>query len=121
REGGLRKFELSNVKWMILEQLRNVLKVLKDAMLFFSCVAPNLAAVIPAMDILDREFTSYTCNHTFSPAVRAAVSLTKQTLNRYYSCTDSSEVYQIAMILHPRHKLTYFKNAHWEADWIDTA
>ena len=24
-------------------------------------------------------------------------------------------------VLHPRHKLTYFKNAGWEADWIKTA
>ena len=25
------------------------------------------------------------------------------------------------MVLHPTHKLTYFKNASWESDWIDTA
>ena len=24
-------------------------------------------------------------------------------------------------VLHPRHKLTYFKDAGWEPDWIDTA
>jgi hypothetical protein len=24
-------------------------------------------------------------------------------------------------VLHPRHKLTYFKNAGWETDWIDAA
>ena len=25
------------------------------------------------------------------------------------------------LVLHPRHKLQYFKNAGWEQDWIDTA
>lgn len=24
-------------------------------------------------------------------------------------------------VLHPRHKLTYFKNASWEAEWITNA
>lgn len=24
-------------------------------------------------------------------------------------------------MLHPRHKLEYFKNAGWEPEWIDTA
>jgi hypothetical protein len=24
-------------------------------------------------------------------------------------------------VLHPRHKLQYFKNAGWESDWIQTA
>jgi len=90
-------------------------------MLFFSRAAPNLAAVIPTMDILDKELSSYSPNQLFTPAIRAAVSLAKQTLNRYYSLTDSSEVYRIAMILHPRHKLTYFKKAGWESQWIEFA
>jgi len=25
------------------------------------------------------------------------------------------------IVLHPRHKLTYFRNAGWEESWIDTA
>lgn len=62
----------------------------------------------------------------------------KKTLNRYYSLTDMSQTYRIAMgmsftlfdanytnepikVLHPRNKLNYFKNAGWEADWIKTA
>jgi hypothetical protein len=27
----------------------------------------------------------------------------------------------IFIVLHPRHKLSYFKNAGWEDEWIDTA
>jgi len=90
-------------------------------MLFFSRAVPNLAAVIPAMDILNKELLSYSRNRLFTPAIHAAMSLAKQTLNRYYSLTDSSEVYCIAMILHPRHKLTYFKKAGWESQWIEFA
>jgi len=27
----------------------------------------------------------------------------------------------ICVVLHPRHKLEYFKNAGWENEWVDTA
>ncbi|KAG1831814.1 hypothetical protein EV424DRAFT_1268979, partial [Suillus variegatus] len=45
----------------------------------------------------------------------------KLTLNRYYQMTDKSKVYRIAMVLHPRHKLSYFKTARWQEEWIETA
>ncbi|KAF8805310.1 hypothetical protein BYT27DRAFT_7105472 [Phlegmacium glaucopus] len=44
----------------------------------------------------------------------------KQTLNHYYNKTDHSEVYRIAMVLHPQHKLHYFEKARWEEMWIET-
>ncbi|GBE88184.1 putative AC9 transposase [Sparassis crispa] len=55
------------------------------------------------------------------PCIRAAIGLTKKTLNCYYSKTDHSSVYRIAMVLHPTHKLDYFKHAGWEQQWIDMA
>ncbi|KAF8421126.1 hypothetical protein L210DRAFT_3344234, partial [Boletus edulis BED1] len=109
---GLRKFELDNKEWDLLEQLHDVLKILKDATLYFLRGVngtPNLAAVIPAMDLIDEKLTTYSLDHKYSPAIRAAISLAKQTLNRYYQLTDNSEVYRITMVLHPRHKLSYFK------------
>ncbi|KAF8550527.1 hypothetical protein OG21DRAFT_397915 [Imleria badia] len=54
------------------------------------------------------------------PCARPSL-LQKKTLNRYYELTDSSDVYRIAMVLHPRHKLQYFRQANWEQDWINTA
>ncbi|KAF8150997.1 hypothetical protein B0H34DRAFT_825189 [Crassisporium funariophilum] len=45
----------------------------------------------------------------------------KQTLNQYYNKTDHSEVYRIAMVLHPCQKHQYFKTAGWEDVWIETA
>ncbi|KAG2052944.1 hypothetical protein BDR06DRAFT_825559, partial [Suillus hirtellus] len=49
------------------------------------------------------------------------------TLNWYHQLTDQSKVYHIAMgfshsyILHPCHKLIYFRNARWEDNWVTTA
>ncbi|KAJ8579264.1 hypothetical protein M405DRAFT_754714, partial [Rhizopogon salebrosus TDB-379] len=118
RDLGLRKFELTDEEWEIAGQLRDVLK---DTTLFFSRSTPNLATVIPAMDLIDDKLTSYSHDHKYLPAIRAAVRLAKKTLNRYYELTDTSEVYRIAMVLHPCHKLSYFKNAGWEDEWVDTA
>ncbi|KAF8528510.1 hypothetical protein BU17DRAFT_80950 [Hysterangium stoloniferum] len=97
---GLRKFELGDHEWVIIEQLHNVLKILKDATLYFSHSTPNLATVIPVMDHIDKHLT---------------------TLGHDKNLTDNSEVYRIAMILYPQHKLVYFKAACWQDNWIETA
>ena len=54
--------------------------------------------VIPAVDYVDEVFTTGMLDHNhFDPAICATVRLTKNTLNKYYSLTDSSKVYRIAM------------------------
>ncbi|KAG2136523.1 ribonuclease H-like domain-containing protein, partial [Suillus bovinus] len=109
RDLGLRKYELEDNEWEILQQLRDILKILKDATLYFSCATPNLAMVIPAMDHVNKMLTSYLCNKKYMPSIRLAVQLAKKTLNRYYQLTDRSHTYRISMVLHPQHKLSYFK------------
>jgi hypothetical protein len=107
--------DLSEREWDIAEQLCKVLKVrgrlgsthvnkhdahsqiLKDATLYFSRATPNLATVIPAMDEIDKRFGSTIRDPTFDKAIRSAMRSAKETLNKYYSLTDSSEAYRIAM------------------------
>lgn len=72
-------------------------QILKDGTEFFSRGTPNLATVIPAMDHIDKGFTSAIQNTKTHPAIRSALSFAKKTLNKYYSATDSSDVYRIAM------------------------
>jgi hypothetical protein len=74
-----------------------VAQVFKDATSFFSRLTPNLATVIPAMDHIDEALTTSSLNGTYSPSIRAALSIGNKTLNRYYNKTDHSEVYRIAM------------------------
>lgn len=89
------------------------------------------------MDHIDTFFATATQNACYPISIRAALAIGKRTLNRYYNKTDHSEVYRIAMgsylhgiicnyywcplVLHPRHKLHYFKSAGWEDEWIETA
>ena len=49
------------------------------------------------MDHIDQELTTYSRDKKYLPSIRLGVSLAKETLNRYYSRTDTSEVYWIAM------------------------
>ena len=73
------------------------LQVLKDATLFFSHSTPNLANVIPIMDIINDRLTKAAIDTTTPLAIRAAAAVGKTTLNRYYSRMDESETYRIAM------------------------
>ncbi len=64
----------------------------------------TVMSVIPMMDIIDQMLMKFTVpmkheapKQSFSPAVKAALQLGQQTLNKYYSKTDDSIVYRIAM------------------------
>ena len=72
-------------------------QVFKDATLYFSEGTPHLAKVIPAMDLIDAKLATKATNPTFAPSLRGAISLCKKLLNKYYSMTDNSHVYWIAM------------------------
>jgi hypothetical protein len=105
----------------------------------FSSDTPSLPSVIPAMDAIDKELTKAVTSSKYSPAIQAALSLGKRVLNKYYSLTDHSDVYRIAMgmfilstgvycianrpfpVLHPTHKLEYFRKAKWQKEWVDNA
>jgi len=49
------------------------------------------------MDFINDKLTAHAHDQSLSPAIKASLELGKKTLNRYYSLTDSSEVYRIAM------------------------
>ncbi|KIK17267.1 hypothetical protein PISMIDRAFT_111858, partial [Pisolithus microcarpus 441] len=98
RRLGLATYALNEHEWVVLGQLRDVLKILKDATLFFSRGTPNLAMVIPAMDYINEVFTTGMLDEErFDPSIHAAVGLAKKTLNKYYSLMDTSDLYRIAM------------------------
>ena len=70
---------------------------LEDATQFLSHAIPNLATIIPAMDYINDCLSAHANNCSLSPTIKASLGLGKKTLNWYYSLTDSSEVYHIAM------------------------
>ena len=70
--------------------------------------------------------------------IQLAMKLAARKLDRYYSKTDDSAVYRIAMsayllcqsfllcfnilsVLHPGLKLEYFRKHDWQEEWVDVA
>lgn len=93
------------------------------------------------MDRIDAQLSTDILDPKYRPSVRVAVALGKKTLNKYYDWTDHSELYRISMstsfystgtpgpslmlalpiVLHPGHKLEYFRDNDWDEEWIDAA
>ncbi|KAG2362045.1 hypothetical protein BDR07DRAFT_1215261, partial [Suillus spraguei] len=122
---GLEKYELEKYEWALVKQMCDVLKILKDTTLYFSHSMLNLAMVIPAMDHIDSIITNGVIKRdTLDPGIHATLGLAKCTLNHYYSLTDTSKfcgLTLLLLVLHPHHKLSYFKSTGWEEEWIKTA
>ncbi|OAV93969.1 hypothetical protein PTTG_27109 [Puccinia triticina 1-1 BBBD Race 1] len=57
----------------------------------------------------------------YPPALRNASRVGLKITNKYYSLTDSSALYWIAIVLHPSFRDKYFKLLYWEPKWIAEA
>ncbi|KAE9399635.1 hypothetical protein BT96DRAFT_773754, partial [Gymnopus androsaceus JB14] len=109
-------------EWDAIQGLVSALKILKDATTYFSSDSVSVADVIPAMDSIDEAFaTGIIDNQTLSDPIRHALSIGKKTMNKYYTLSDDSDIYRIAMVLHPSLKLDYFREARWPDTWIEGA
>ena len=72
-------------------------QVFKHATVFFSRDTPYLADVIPAMDHIDKVLTNASLSSKYVKLIRVACGLAKKALNKYYSYTDMSDTYRIAI------------------------
>lgn len=64
--------------------------------MFFSKDTTSIVTIIPAMDKLDAGLRTDS-KQKIHPAIKAAMKFAKAKLNRYYSLTDLSPCYRIAM------------------------
>ena len=100
---------------------------------------PLLHQVIPIIDVLTAHLENTVADILLHKVIRRAAARGLGVLNKYYSLTDESVMYRIAMskclvlclviphthyisvVLHPRYKLEYFRKQKWEVEWINTA
>jgi hypothetical protein len=75
---------------------------------------------MPAMDKLSSSLSLRT-KKKYHPAILATMKLAHTKMDCYYSLTDASAVYRIAMVLHPGMKLEYFRQHKWLDEWIEQA
>ncbi|KAJ7019776.1 ribonuclease H-like domain-containing protein, partial [Mycena alexandri] len=122
KKANLRQYELEDEEW---EVLKDLLRVLKDLTLKFSQEGvATIAHVIPAMDKIDNMLETEANDKDEDKNLRPAINALKRgqkIMNSYYTKTDQSHAYRIAMVLHPGLKLEYFKRHGWEQEWIEEA
>ncbi|KAG6851602.1 hypothetical protein C0991_007760, partial [Blastosporella zonata] len=98
RQLKLRNYDMEPEEWELARQLDEILEVFKEATLLYSEEeTSHITSVLPAMDHLDQVLASALVNRNYSSAIHFAVQIGKRTLNRYYSKTDQSEIYRIAI------------------------
>lgn len=117
RTAKLCKYKLSDTEWGILKQLYDILEVsfiifsIQPAYVLMCCSQHFLAAtlriskshiplmheVIPVMDILTNELNATIQDTTIHIAVRAAAARGRVIMDKYYSRTDESIMYHMAM------------------------
>jgi len=112
---------------------------LKEGTEFFSMSNPPVSSVIPAMDTIDRAFTTAAMDgEEFCLPIKLGLKLGKRIMNKYYNLTDESEIYRVSIgnfcflcfsivtnilniVLHPSLKARYFKANKWPQEWEDEA
>ncbi|KAF8718328.1 hypothetical protein AX14_011892 [Amanita brunnescens Koide BX004] len=115
QEPGLRKFKLDPEEWLITTQLRNLLKVQCNSILF------EIEDFQPNNHHPDKHLATGLTGADYSLSIHSAIHVGIKTLNKYYSKTDQSEQYRISVVLDPHYKLAYFQKLKWPKEWIDKA
>ncbi|KAI1795273.1 ribonuclease H-like domain-containing protein, partial [Ganoderma leucocontextum] len=102
-------FRLEKEDW---DRVKLCVEILEDAdkyhQMFSSDKAPTLHRVIPALEALCTKWEKKLADPkyaVFHPALRAGL----KKLNKYYAKLDNSDVYILALLLHPYYKLRYIE------------
>ncbi|KAF8137922.1 hypothetical protein K438DRAFT_1622902, partial [Mycena galopus ATCC 62051] len=98
RDLKLRQYTFSGEEWTILEQLEQILEAFILATEKISQAEVALVfEVIPLIDKFTIIFGQMIDNTSLHIAIRHAANTGLAVLNKYYSFTDDSEIYRIAM------------------------
>ncbi|KAF8596031.1 hypothetical protein BDV93DRAFT_563745 [Ceratobasidium sp. AG-I] len=82
---------------------------------------PLLAGVIPQFNMLTKLYSRFANNKNSPLYMCYTADHVQCVLNKFYSKTDNSTLYCLALLCHPSLHVHYMKMAKWEQDWIDTA
>ncbi|KAJ7052447.1 hypothetical protein C8F01DRAFT_998057, partial [Mycena amicta] len=98
----LRKYEISDNEWVIVDDIVYALETFYKATIFFSADScSTILHVITSFDKIDDLITTTIVptdskKRALQAPIRRALTLAKATMNKYYSATDNSNIYRIA-------------------------
>ncbi|KAF8590177.1 hypothetical protein K439DRAFT_1330804, partial [Ramaria rubella] len=114
------KLQLSKKEWQIARDLLPLLQGLLEITKHISrSNVPMLHEVIPLIDNISHALNSLIANEDLHMSIHHAAFQGHTVLNKYYSKTDQSELYQLSLLLHPCYKADYMRCQLWEESWID--
>ncbi|KNF01138.1 hypothetical protein PSTG_05766 [Puccinia striiformis f. sp. tritici PST-78] len=120
--GVARKHYVDESDFGLARDLVEVLNVFHEITLQVSIASSaRLSNVVVFIDQVTDQLSTAISNQKYPPALRNACQIGLKITNKYYSLTDSSPLYRIAILLHPSFRDEYFKMAHWEPNWIAEA
>ncbi|KAF8594253.1 hypothetical protein BDV93DRAFT_459390, partial [Ceratobasidium sp. AG-I] len=82
---------------------------------------PMLADIIVHYNALDAKYAEMCSNEALPLYHRHAANRGRVLFNKYYQKTDDSEMYRLAILMHPSMRKMYLTHSGWEPDWVDTA
>ncbi|KNF00496.1 hypothetical protein PSTG_06187 [Puccinia striiformis f. sp. tritici PST-78] len=106
----------------LARDLAGVLNMFHEITLQISVAgSARLSNVVLFIDQITEHLSTIISNPVYPAALRNACRLGLKKTNKYYSLTDTSPLYRIAILLHPSLRDKYFKLAKWEPEWIAEA
>ncbi|OAV91103.1 hypothetical protein PTTG_28064 [Puccinia triticina 1-1 BBBD Race 1] len=122
RHGLERKHHLDRLDFKLAQDLVHVLGLFHELTLQVSNAgSARLSNIVIYIDQITEHLSTIISDQSYPPALRNACRHGLKITNKYYSLTDSSPLYRIAILMHPSFKDEYFKLAKWEPKWIAEA
>ncbi|KZS97031.1 hypothetical protein SISNIDRAFT_395007, partial [Sistotremastrum niveocremeum HHB9708] len=120
----MEKFIMLNKEWLLAEEMLPIMEVFKACTVNLSSGnTPLIHQVIPVIDhitaVLTKAYKDESGNTSL--IIRHGALNGIKILNKYYSKSDDSVMYRVAMILHPKFKTAYFVAKEWDDEWIERA
>ncbi|KAA1125847.1 hypothetical protein PGTUg99_007977 [Puccinia graminis f. sp. tritici] len=122
RHGMKRKYFVDQNDFDLARDLVEVLDLFHEITLQISTAgSTQISNVVVFIDQITDHLSTAIINPDYPPALRNACRSGLKITNKYYSLTDASPLYRIAILLHPSFRDEYFKLANWEPEWIAEA
>ncbi|EFP86205.2 uncharacterized protein PGTG_12161 [Puccinia graminis f. sp. tritici CRL 75-36-700-3] len=122
RHGVDRKYYLDQSDFNLARHLAEVMNIFYEITLQISIPgSARLSNIVIFIDQITEHLSTAISGTKYPPALRNACRVGLKLTNKYYSLTDMSPLYRIAIVLHPSFHDEYFKLANWEPKWISEA
>jgi hypothetical protein len=120
-ERDLRVYQLVDEEWFLLDTIRDLLQVFKEATDELCASAyPTLTTTIPIYDCILDKIKAFADTHSESRALVEAAEAAKKKLETYYTKSNAA-VYPVATVLDPRFKLQYYREHNWDPQRVELA